>query len=91
MGVTQDMQEGCRQYLSDACVRVHQGALHSGEEDPQVLCKLLPGDVVQQLLQAIAHALQQIAGSVHVHITSGCRLLWLIQDSVDWRGEVPSY
>ena len=46
MGVTQDMQEGCRQYLSDACVRVHQGALHSGEEDPQVLCKLLPGDVV---------------------------------------------
>ena len=74
-GVTQGMKEGCIRYLSDACVRIHQGTLHSGQESSQILCKLLPGDVVQQLLQAIAHALQQTAGSVDACISSGYRPL----------------
>ena len=45
-GFAQDMEEGCKGYLSNACVRIHQGTLHSGQESPQILCKLLPGDVV---------------------------------------------
>ncbi len=44
-------------HLTYTRVWINQGPLHGGQEAAQVLCQLLPADVVQQLFEAIADAL----------------------------------
>ncbi len=47
------------EYLSDSRISVNKSGLHCREEAAQVLCKLLPCDIVQELLQAVADSLEQ--------------------------------
>ena len=47
------------EYLSDSRIRVNKRGLHCREEAAQILCKLLPCDIVQELLQAVADSLEQ--------------------------------